>query len=497
MLYFGLTGCSGVPTQQKNIPSNYLQNLHPKTYLEKKLSPFVKQHPNKTGFFLVANGIDAFAIRTALIKKSESKIDVQYYMIHEDQSGRMFFDAIKHAANRGVKIRLLIDDIHLINESTFLKDANAHKNIEVRVFNAFNRRIPRFMQYVYKLGKISRRMHVKSLTIDNQISIVGGRNIADEYFQRKLDVNFSDMDAVFIGPLVEGVSKNFDDFWNSRQVTLLANLIKIPKSTRPIKLKKKEPTFIDDTYYIKALDQQKFPFFWADAKLIADRPEKITQKRDTQKFIKGTEIGQTVDSVEKEILIFTPYLVPTKAGIEHLKELRKKGIRVILLTNSLSTTDVPFVHSGYMNYRRDLVKLGVELYELKKSGSPLELFKQHSKGKKIKAKKDSLHAKIMVFDRKRFYVGSMNIDPRSVYENPELGLLIESPLVAESIYNWFDRSVDKLAYRIDVKNLVARGETTIWQDGKQKRLIKEPGTRLFGRIWMDFLSGLPIAENHL
>ena len=497
MLYFGLTACSAVPTQQKKIPSNYLQDFHPNTYLEKKLSPSVKQHPNKTGFFLVANGIDAFAIRTALIEKAESRIDVQYYMIHEDQSGRAFFNALKQAANRGVKVRLLIDDIHLINESTFLKDADAHPNIEVRVFNAFNRRIPRFIQYVYKLGKISRRMHVKSLTIDNQISIVGGRNIADEYFQHKLDVNFSDMDAVFIGSLVEGVSKNFDDFWNSKQVTLLANLMKIPKSTKPIRAKQKGSNFIDDAYYIKALDQQKFPFFWADAELIADAPTKITKKRDMQKFVKGTKIGQIIDRTEKEILIFTPYLVPTKAGMNHLKELRQKGIKIILLTNSLSTTDVPFVHSGYINYRRDLVRLGVELYELKTNGSPLELFKQHSKGKKVKAKKDSLHAKVMVFDRKRFYVGSMNIDPRSVYENPELGLVIESPVVAESLYNWFDRNVDKLAYKVDVKDLVARGETTIWQDGKKNILIKEPGTRLLGRVWMDFLSGLPIAEKHL
>ena len=497
MLYLGLTACTGVPTQQEKTPSDHLKNYRPNTYLEKKLAPLVKQNAGKTGFFLIENGVDAFAIRTALIKKAEGKIDVQYYMIHEDESGWTFFKELKQAANRGVKIRLLIDDIHLGNESNLLRDAASHPNIEVRVFNPFNRRIPRFIQFVYKLGKISRRMHNKSLTVDNQISIVGGRNIADEYFQHKHDVNFSDMDAIFIGSLVDEVSKSFDAFWNSDYVDLLSNLEKLPKKSISIDRMKRHSIQISDQYYIDSLDQYKFPFNWAKASLIADRPEKIKKKRDTKRFIRNAEISKYISEAKKEILIFTPYLVPTKAGIEYFKELREKNVRIILLTNSLSTTDVPFVHSGYINYRRSLVELGVELYELKENNRSLELFKQYSKGKRVKAKKDSLHAKVMVFDRKKFYVGSMNIDPRSVSENTELGLLIESPVVAESIYNWFDRNADALAYKIDVKALSGRGETTIWKNSYNKFSTKEPGTRILGRIWMDFLSGLPIAENHM
>ncbi len=494
-LSLSLVACSGVPAQHKKSQSNYLTNYQSGTYLEKKFAPLLKQHPNKTGFFLLANGVDAFAVRSALIKKAQSKIDVQYYMIHEDKSGSDFYRLLKQAANRGVKIRLLIDDIHLSNETTLLKDLAAHPNVEVRVFNPFNRHISRYPQFVFKLGKITRRMHDKSLTIDNQISIVGGRNIADEYFHQQKEVRFGDMDVAFIGPRVRDVSLSFDRFWNSRLVDRLDNLEKIPASSKALTVSYKSALSIDDSYYLNALDKQKFPFSWGKAKLIADDPEKIKRKRNTKKFIKVSEISKYISNTKKELLIFTPYLVPTKAGLRYVKELRKKGVRIILLTNSLHTTDVPFVHSGYMNYRKALIKLGVELHELKVGDFPL--FKSHAMGERVRAKKNSLHAKVMVFDRKLFYIGSMNIDPRSVYENTELGLVIESPKVANLIYKWFARNADDLTYTMKIKNLSGRGETLVWQDGESKFYIKEPKTRLLGRIWMDFLSGLPIAENHL
>ena len=491
-----MVACSSVPIQKK-IPSNYLSHYQTGSYLERKLAPLVRQHRGQTGFFLLANGIDAFAIRSALIKKAQHKIDVQYYMIHEDKSGKDFYHLLKQAAERGVRIRLLIDDIHLGREDKLLKDLAAHPNVEVRVFNPFNRKISRYPQFVFRLGKITRRMHDKSLTIDNQISIVGGRNIGDEYFHQQSEVRFGDMDVVFIGPLVTDVEKNFDDFWNSQYVDLLANLEKLPAFSKKSKQAYTKQLSIDDSYYLDSLDKQTFPFFWGKAQLIADKPDKIIKKRQPKKFIKINPIHRAIDAAKKEILVFTPYLVPTKAGIDYVKALRKKGVRIILLTNSLATTDVPFVHSGYMNYRKALIQAGVELYELKHTDIPLQVFKAHAKGKKIKANKDSLHAKVMIFDRKRFYVGSMNIDPRSIFENTELGLLIDSPSVAQSIYKWFKNNVNKLAYKLEIKKLRGRGETLIWKKNKKQFYIKEPNTRLLGRIWMDFLSGLPIAEKHM
>lgn len=494
-LFAGLTACSTLPKQEKQF-SHYLQNHPANSYLEKKFSPLLKKHPNKTGFFLLADGIDAFAVRTALIKKAQNKIDIQYYMVHDDQSGQAFFKVVKQAADRGVKIRVLIDDIHLSSESHVIKDAAAHPNIDVRVFNPFNRMYSRYPQFVFKLGKITRRMHNKSLTVDNQISIVGGRNIANEYFEQEKDVNFGDVDAVFIGPLVKDVSRSFDEYWNSDQVELFTNLEKVPTQTKPTSLHTQNELTIDDSFYREALEKNTFPFSWAKAKLIADNPEKISQRKHKKQFIEDTQLAPYFKAAKKEVLIFTPYLVPTKSGIKNIKQLRQRGIRVIFVTNSLATTDVPFVHSGYMNYRRALVELGVELYELKQSDTILELFKSHARGKRIKAKKDSLHAKVFVFDRKIFYVGSMNVDPRSIYENTELGLIIESPDVAELIYHWFEHNVSNITYRIGIKELSGRGKTLIWQDGNHHFFIKEPGTRLLGRIWMDFLSGLPIAEKH-
>ena len=293
------------------------------------------------------------------------------------------------------------------------------------------------------------------------------------------------------------MSKSFDEYWNSDQVELLANLEKIPAKSKPVSSGSKNMLAIDDSYYIDALDKNMFPFSWAKAKLIADKPEKITLRRNKKRFIEDTALFPYFKSTKKEVLIFTPYLVPTAIGMQNIKQLRERGVHVTLVTNSLATTDVPFVHSGYMNYRKSLIKMGVKLYELKPSDSVLGLFKSHAKGKRIKAKKDSLHAKLLVFDRKIFYVGSMNVDPRSLYENTELGLVIESPEIAELIYHWFESNIDDITYKMGIKVLARRGETLIWQEDAKHFLIKEPKTRLLGRIWMDFLSGLPIAEKHL
>jgi putative cardiolipin synthase len=254
----------------------------------------------------------------------------------------------------------------------------------------------------------------------------------------------------------------------------------------------------EDNYYIHAIESGTLPFSWAKAHLIADHPDKILQKRYPKQFIKQTEISHYIDKVKKELLIFTPYLVPTATGIQYFKRLKQRGVRIILFTNSLATTDVPLVHSGYMNYRHALVELGVELYELKHVSRTFDLFKQLSNGKKVKVKKDSLHAKVMVFDRQAFYVGSMNIDPRSISENTELGLVIESAKVANSIYTWFEKNINQLAYRITLKDLFSQGKQVVWQSNDtQQFLINEPHTSLSRRVWMDFLRGLPIAEKHL
>ena len=492
-----LTACSSIPPQQKKQASHFLTHYKQHSTLEKRFTPLTRQHRDKTGFFLVANGVDAFNVRRAIIKKAENKIDIQYYFIREDQSGTQFLTLLQQAANRGVKIRLLVDDIGLDSDSSVLKQTAAHPNIEVRVFNPFNRRFSRIPQYIFQLGKITRRMHNKSITVDNQISIIGGRNIADEYFQQKKSVNFGDVDVVFIGALVPSVGAKFDEFWNSAQVNLLENLEKLPNFS-PDRIRSASPENLNGQYYTHLLTTGRLPFVWGKAHLIADSPDKILKKTIIRKFIKQTQLRPYIEAIQTEILIFTPYLVPTQIGIQQLKTLRERGIRIILFTNSLATTDVPIVHAGYIKYRKKLLQLGVELYELKQSPYSLNLFAQRSTGNKIlDIQKESLHAKIMVFDRKAFYIGSMNIDPRSVYENTELGLVIESEPVAQRISTWFNNNIQKLAYKVELKQLTDWQPQVVWSQGQQNYLIDEPNTTLFGRIWMDFLSGLPLTENQL
>jgi len=496
ILLLTLTACSHIPIQQQKQVSTILTYYKAHSYLEKKLAPIVQQHHHQTGFFLVANSVDAFAVRSALIQKATNKIDIQYYFIQEDQSGKKFFNLLKQAANRGVKVRLLLDDIALDTDSLLLKDAAAHPNIEVRVFNPFNRRFSRYPQYIFQLGKITRRMHNKSITVDNQISIIGGRNIADEYFQQKKSVNFADIDVVFVGALVPTVGQKFDEFWNSAQVRLLENLEKLPRQSQPLS-SSEQIRILDKNYYSNLLNTGYLPFHWGKATLIADSPDKILKKQTIRKFIKQTQLSPYIEAAQQEILIFTPYLVPTEMGIQQLKALKSRGIRIIIFTNSLSTTDVPIVHSAYIKYRKQLLELGVELYELKQTPYHT-LFKQRSKGNMIlNIQKKSLHAKLMVFDRKAFYIGSMNIDPRSVYENTELGLVIESEKVAKGIYTWFNKNIQKLAYKVELKQLGDWNNQVVWLQGQKDYLIAEPNTSLFERMWMNFLSSLPLAEDQL
>jgi putative cardiolipin synthase len=310
-------------------------------------------------------------------------------------------------------------------------------------------------------------------------------------------MNFGDMDVVFIGALVPKVGQKFDEFWNSIQVKLLENLESLPQQPKALS-PSDDANILDKNYYSNLLNTGYLPFFWGKATLIADSPDKILKKQNVRKFIKQTQLFPYIAAAQQEILIFTPYLVPTQTGIQHLKELRNRGIRIILFTNSLATTDVPIVHSAYIRYRKKLLELGVELYELKQVPYLRTLFKQRSKGSTLlNIQKESLHAKIMVFDRKAFYIGSMNIDPRSVYENTELGLVIESEKIAQSIYTWFNKNIQKLAYKVELKQLGDWNNQVVWRQGKKDYLITEPNTSLFGRVWMNFLSSLPLAEDQL
>ena len=376
----------------------------------------------------------------------------------------------------------------------------------MRIFNPFGRNTSRTIQFITGLGKQTRRSHNKSFTIDNIATILGGRNIGDEYFIADPELDFYDLDVLAVGPVAPEVSGSFDQFWNhelSYPVSSLAEQVPIPEESKEIKAKFDE--FISDqqqTEYIKSLKNSEFAqvfrsgtqeFIWGPGKIVADDPQKLTTDIDDKTYHLSEELGPYLNEVNNELLIFSPYFIPGKAGLAYFKKLRERGVSVTVLTNSLASTDVPIVHSGYANYRRQLLRMGVKLYELNS-----QLNKEMKKGKFYESK-SSLHAKAMVIDRSIVFIGSLNLDPRSVVQNTEIGIVINSKEIADKFAMYFDKKVDSIAYRLELRIDQDGFEHIVWHgsgDVEDRTLYWEPHTSFWERFSMGFLRLMP-AESQL
>ena len=392
-------------------------------------------NPGQAGYFLLGNGLDAFVARAVLAHVAERSIDAQYYLLHNDLVGALFIDQLLKAADRGVRVRLLVDDMDLGGRDLGAAALDSHPNMEVRIFNPFSRKTGRLSQFVTRMGSVTRRMHNKSFTVDNQATILGGRNIGNEYFEADPSLAFADLDVLVIGPVVEEVSTAFDLYWNSELAYPALVLKGQPPTPEEIEQKRQKLSeFVaqqSDSAYLVALRdsdlannirQNTVRFYWGKAEVVYDLPEKIQQDFDQTQYHLAPQLGPYFAGVQKELIIFSPYFVPGKEGTAFLTQLSRRGVRVRILTNSLASTDVGIVHSGYAKYRKDLLRDGVELYEMNKRLTPQQ--RKEKKGPHGSSKA-SLHAKSFVFDRQTVFIGSLNLDPRAVVINTENGLLIE------------------------------------------------------------------------
>jgi putative cardiolipin synthase len=479
-------------------PSYTLQNIS-QTSLAKSYQSQINRHKGKSGFVLLGSGLDAFAARTELFRKAEKSIDVQYYLVREDITGYLFYKSLKEAADRGVRVRILLDDHHLAKQTARLAAFDHHPNIEIRIFNPYSRKAPRFVQYLFRLGKITRRMHNKSIIIDNKITIVGSRNIGNEYSEAEAKRVYSGMEVLAVGPIANAVSQSFDRYWNFRKTIKVANLSKPAKEAFEATKDQyqNDPMVKRFTYTLKTsplvsqIRNNHLPFKWAQATVIQDAPEKIIRKRKKQgKYLNSTDLAPYIKDSVRDILIISPYFVPQKEGLSFFKQLRKRGINVSVLTNSYASTDVKVVNAHYNKYRKALLKMGVNLYEFKSAKGSVNFLKRAGRLAN-RPTKAGLHAKLFSFDQKNLYVGSMNADPRSLYENTEIGILISSPDITLNMVKWFDYNLDDLAYHVALKN-----NKVIWEDhadnGKVYR--KEPSTAPSERIWMKVMSALPVES---
>ena len=459
------------------------------------------KHPGESGFSLLIDGIDSLAARIILAEQAERCIDAQYYLISNDEVGYAFINVLLRAADRGVRVRLLIDDIQTKGYDTGIAALTSHPHVEVRVFNPFARRGWRFFDGLTDFSRVNRRMHNKSFTVDHLITIVGGRNMSDEYFGANSDEDFGDLDVVAVGPVVADVSEMFDSYWNSRPAVPVAGFAKSPDDL-PAELLALRAR-IDASYqellkspYAEALGQKVTEIFgadgshliWAASRLAYDSPDKAQKGLAESAPSILTPLVASIRAAEEELVLISPYFVPTKRGVKGLIELKERGVKVIVVTNSLAANNQPIVHGGYAKSRRALLEAGVRLYEVSPDAtSGVEA------SVPVGAKKGTLHAKAFVVDRKELFIGSFNFDPRSAYINTELGVIIESPEMAAGLVALLHQKGPAHTYEV---YLDAKGRLR-WkrlEAGEWVVYDKEPNTGFWKRLTARVMGWLPIES---
>ena len=502
-----IAGCASLPENVQRTPS-FAYTDTADTTIGEFISDDRAAHPGKSGFHLLSRGLDAFAARAIFAGVAERSIDAQYYLWHDDLVGKLMVEALLKAADRGVRVRLLVDDMALdADKDVGVAALDLHPLVEVRVFNPFARQGARWLQFLSRFDDVSRRMHNKSFTVDNQISIVGGRNIGNEYFEADPNLDFADLDTIAVGPVVGQVSESFDQYWNSPRSYPIANLLRNePDPDHVESLRRELGDFVEqqqDSAYLQALRASdlvenlksgEFEFAWGNGRVFYDDPAKVSSEREQTDTHLLSQLQSLDGKISHELIIFSPYFIPGREGVEDFRKLRERGVRVRILTNSLASTDVSAVHAGYSKYRRYLLRDGVELYEIDKTLTR----KQRKEKKGVEgSSKASLHTKSFVIDRRAVFIGSMNLDPRSVVENTEIGVLFESTEIASEMANWFDRGIDDVAFRLALEKNDKGEEILVWYrrtDDGEKRYTTEPNTSFWRRFGVGFLSLLPIES---
>jgi putative cardiolipin synthase len=508
-------GCASLPELEGRTASVAMTDTGD-TRLGHAVQAEVSAHPGMSGIYSLARPLDAFVARAVLARGADRALDLQYYIWHADTTGYLLLEELWKAAGRGVRIRLLLDDNGTHGLDAALATLDAHPNIEVRLFNPFVNRKLRFLGYVTDFNRLNRRMHNKSFTADNHATIVGGRNVGDEYFGAGEGMVFADLDVVAFGRVVADVSDAFDQYWNSESA-YPADLI-LGKAA-PDGVEKLEAKFAavraapEAVQYLQELERTRLaeqlrsdtlPLDWAVTRLVYDDPAKAAGKAERSELL-WSRMTAAVGTPQRELDIISPYFVPGKRGTEALSAMAQQGIALRILTNSLAATDVGAVHAGYAKRRAPLLRGGVKLYELKPDAGaapdagatqvPAAKPKRDKKGpggSSGGSSAASLHAKTFAQDRERVFVGSFNFDPRSVNLNTEMGVVIDSPKLADAVSSTLDRDLDLRAYEV---RLAPDDRGLEWLERTPQgevRYTSEPNTGFFKRFGVGFMSILPI-----
>jgi len=496
-----LAGCASVNFDYPKDESAAISETDTtETYLGKQVAELVAAHPeDESGFHAIYDGKDSLALRLLLMRRAEHTIDAQYFLIHDDLIGRLFVNAMLQAANRGVRVRFLLDDVLSQGLDPGLATLDSHENIEVRLYNPFAHRKFRAGD-AFSLNRISRRMHNKSLTVDNQVTLIGGRNIAAEYFDARDDVQFGDLDVLGIGPVVSEVSSSFDTYWNSHAAVPILALAEVPEDAADKmaaledKVKKSFETAKTSVYAdaVRASIDQYIGsgaemFTWAPYDLVSDSPDKSSADTWDENELITVKISNAVEAKE-ELFVVTPYFVLIKDDIEEFGQMREQGVEITVLTNSLAANNHTAVHSAYYPTRKALLEIGMNLYELRANlDEPAD--KKLPKDAPIR----TLHAKTFVIDRESIFIGSFNWNQRSVNRDTELGVIIHSPEMAMDLIERASTNLPTGAFEISLDD---RNKTlwTVVEDGQEVVVTKEPQTGAWRRFSAWFQRIVPKSQ---
>lgn len=516
-------GCAPLPPLDGRIPSSVDEDTAG-TRLGRAVQPQLERHPGLSGIHPLANGLDAFAARALLADAAQKTLDVQYYIWHDDLSGRLLFDALRRAADRGVRVRVLLDDNNTKGLDPALARLDAHQNVEVRLFNPFMQRDWRILGFLTDFRRLNRRMHNKSFTADNQATIVGGRNVGDEYFGAHEDLAFVDLDVLAVGPVTTEVSRDFDRYWASRSSYPLASVLgegavsaavgrggdrasatgpaaptpaaqpadEAAPGERPSLRRAFQPSerayleAIRNAPLLTALLAGALEFEWAPIRMVSDDPAKALGRAPGGSHL-WARLIETMAPPARELALISPYFVPTVHGARFFTGPTGKGVEVKVLTNALEATDVVAVHAGYARWRERLLEAGVRIHELKRT-APRDAFRDRGLAG---SSGSSLHAKTFSVDGAQVFVGSFNFDPRSAMLNTELGFVIDSPRLAAGLSGTIGGNLAESAYEL---RLDGAGRLQ-WVDragGVERVFQSEPNAGLWRRIQVFVLALLPI-----
>jgi putative cardiolipin synthase len=505
----GLGACGSLPPAPER-PVEYASQPDPSTRLAKIVADSTPPEEH-SGFRLMPLGVYSLDARVQLAQRAERSLVVQYYQLENDATGRLLLRALREAAGRGVRVRVLVDDLYTAKSQQPLLALSQTPNVEVRLFNPFccgrNGFLSRFIASPHEIARLNHRMHNKLFIADGVMAIVGGRNIADEYFVLSEAQNFIDMDALVVGKVVAELESVFDAFWNAEQVWPIEEIVRGESGRKPTaqdfdnwigmaapapKIELPPSDILGYGPIAEEMDGGRMGLLWGEAHAIADPPSKpkaMTADEALSTSVTMKVWGLLLDA-KTEVDITSPYLVPGEKGMAAFDDLARRKVKLTLLTNSLAANDEPLVHTGYARYRNRLLASGADLYEL----SPERTTASKRFGT-FGTSLGRLHAKTAAIDRRRIFVGSMNLDPRSATQNTEMGVVVDSPQLAREMLRVINVSKLQNSYRLRLAKDTGTLEWLTTDGEKEMILTSEPESSFFKRLYNSLIA--PIVPETL